>query len=200
LTEFVSVSFKESSNKNSSSSLDSTGKTEPQKFSEKVTRKLQSGKRKVLGIASNGRDVGLDSSVEESPSGVKGSTGGKGSDVRKGSIGLKGSDSGKGSDGEKGSVKGPDSGKGSIGVKFTDSGKYPTSMKVVDGVKITENGESVTDGAAVSTLSAIKDGSHSASSSPQRQVKAENRQRALSDTSLHKVSSNYLTDYRLLNR
>ena len=184
MTEFVSVSFKESSNKNSSSSLDSTGKTEPQKFSEKVTRKLQSGKRKVLGIASNGRDVGLDSSVEESPAGVKGSTGGKGSDVRKGSIGLKGSDSGKGSD----------------GVKFTDSGKYPTGMKVVDGVKITENGESVTDGAAVSTLSAIKDGSHSASSSPQRQVKAENRQRALSDTSLHKVSSNYLTDYRLLNR
>lgn len=136
LTEFVTVSFKDSSSKNSSSSLESAGKPESQKFSEKVTRKLQSGKRKVLSIASNGRDTGLESSVEEPPPGAKGS------------VGVKGS----------------------------------------EGVKGLENGESV-DGPVVSKLSAIKDGSHSATSSPQRQVKGENRQRALSDTSLHKVST-----------
>lgn len=131
LSDFVTVNMK--SHRNSTSSLDGTQKPEPQKLSEKVTRKFQSGKRKILSMAANGRDSGLEGSTEENVGG----------------------------------------------------GKKEVEH---DGI----------EGPAISTLTLIKDGSHSATSSPQRQVKTENRQRALSDTSLHKVSVGMSYGYVLI--
>lgn len=121
LSDFVTVTIKDR-RRNSAVSIDGASKHDSQKLSEKLGRKVQSGKRKMFNIGVNGKDVGPDITIDDSETSSRGE----------------------------------------------------------------EDAEGL-DGPVVSQLAAVRDGSHSATSSPQRQLRSENRQRAFSDTTLHKV-------------